>query len=50
MSPDPRRIPGPTGSTPEDGPAHPTVRALLLMAGVVLAVILLAAVSTFGAR
>jgi hypothetical protein len=31
-------------------PAHPTMRALLLMVGVLIAVIVLAAISTFGAR
>lgn len=46
MSPDDRRTRGPS----DGDPAHPTARALLLMAGVVLAVIALAAISTFGAR
>jgi hypothetical protein len=31
-------------------PAHPTRRALLLRVGVLIAVIVLAAISTFGAR
>lgn len=46
MTPDQRRTRGPT----DDEPAHPTARALLLMIGVVLAIVVLAAVSTFGAR
>jgi hypothetical protein len=35
---------------PESRPTHPTKRALLLMVGVLIAVIALAAISTFGAR
>jgi hypothetical protein len=35
---------------PERPPTHPTKRALLIMVGVVVAVILLAAISTFGAH
>jgi hypothetical protein len=35
---------------PEHRPTHPTKRALLLMVGVAIAVILLAAISTFGAQ
>jgi hypothetical protein len=35
---------------PERRPTHPTMKALLLMVGVVVAVILLAAISTFGAH
>jgi len=35
---------------PERRPTHPTVKALLLMVGVVVAVILLTAISTFGAH
>jgi hypothetical protein len=35
---------------PERRPTHPTKTALLLMVGVVVAVVLLAAISTFGAR
>jgi hypothetical protein len=50
MSPDHRRTPTSTGAAPDAGPTHPKVRALLLMVGVVVAVILLAADSTFGAR
>jgi hypothetical protein len=35
---------------PERRPTHPTKRALLLMVGVMVAVIVLAAISTFGAQ
>jgi hypothetical protein len=33
---------------PERRPTHPTMKALLLMVGCVVAVIILAAISTFG--
>jgi hypothetical protein len=35
---------------PERRPTHPTKRALLLMVGVAVAVIVLAVISTFGAQ
>jgi hypothetical protein len=35
---------------PDHRPAHPTVRALLLMLGVVVAIVVLAAFSTFAGR
>jgi hypothetical protein len=35
---------------PARRPTHPTMPALLLMVGVLVAVIILAAMSTFGAR
>jgi hypothetical protein len=35
---------------PQRRPSHPTMKALLLMVGVVVAVIVLAAISTFGSH
>ena len=40
--------PGPGSQPDRDRPAHPTTKAYALIIGVVIAIVLLAAISTFG--